>query len=286
MKKLLFQLDTDPIPSSFDTVVAYDSGVDHVIPLGNITPQNVDSVVNGTIFTRPPKEKQNTALFIGGSDMQKGEILYASIQKTFFQDFRVSVLLDSNGGNTTATAAVLRVMEKKSLDSAKAVILAGTGPVGQRAAVLLAKEGVDVSLSSRSLERSEQATQKLKAQFGVSITPVMADSSGARAELIKDCQIVIAAGAAGIELLTEDDWKQSAVEMLVDCNATPPLGIQGIRSGDRNVDKHGKFVCGALGLGNLKLALQKECISTLFTGIEHLLDIQEIFALAQEMSNV
>jgi hypothetical protein len=28
MKKLLFQLDTDPIPSVFDPVVAYDGGAD------------------------------------------------------------------------------------------------------------------------------------------------------------------------------------------------------------------------------------------------------------------
>lgn len=28
MKKLLFQLDTDPIPSVFDTVVAYNGGMD------------------------------------------------------------------------------------------------------------------------------------------------------------------------------------------------------------------------------------------------------------------
>ncbi|MCA1854113.1 MAG: methylenetetrahydrofolate dehydrogenase, partial [Beggiatoa sp.] len=39
MKKLLFQLDTDPLPSAFDTVVAYDGGADHVIGYGGITPE-------------------------------------------------------------------------------------------------------------------------------------------------------------------------------------------------------------------------------------------------------
>ena len=37
MKKLLFQFDTDPQPSAFDTVVAYDSCVDHVIGYGGLT---------------------------------------------------------------------------------------------------------------------------------------------------------------------------------------------------------------------------------------------------------
>ena len=41
MKKLLFQIDTDPIPAVFDTVVAYDGGADHVTAHGGITPDNV-----------------------------------------------------------------------------------------------------------------------------------------------------------------------------------------------------------------------------------------------------
>ena len=57
MKKLLFQLDTDPYPSAFDTVVAYDGGADHVTGYSNVTPQNVGTLIDGTIFTRAPKEK-------------------------------------------------------------------------------------------------------------------------------------------------------------------------------------------------------------------------------------
>ncbi|MGH8515482.1 MAG: methylenetetrahydrofolate dehydrogenase, partial [Gammaproteobacteria bacterium] len=34
MKKLLFQFDTDPLASTFDTVVAYDGGADHVTAHG------------------------------------------------------------------------------------------------------------------------------------------------------------------------------------------------------------------------------------------------------------
>ena len=49
MKKLLFQLDTDTHSSVFDTVVAYDGGADHVIPHGAVTPENVRSLVEGTI---------------------------------------------------------------------------------------------------------------------------------------------------------------------------------------------------------------------------------------------
>lgn len=56
-KNLLFHLDTDPMPSVFDTVVAYDGGADHVQGYGGVTPENVTPLIQGTIFTRPPKEK-------------------------------------------------------------------------------------------------------------------------------------------------------------------------------------------------------------------------------------
>jgi len=58
MKKLLFQLDTDPHAAVFDTVVAYDGGADHVIGHGGCTPDNVRPLVEGAIFTRAPKEKK------------------------------------------------------------------------------------------------------------------------------------------------------------------------------------------------------------------------------------
>ena len=75
MKKLLFLFDTDPYASVFDTVVAYDGGADRVTGYANVTPDNVGTLVDGTIFTRGGKEKQNTAIFVGGGDMGKGEAL-------------------------------------------------------------------------------------------------------------------------------------------------------------------------------------------------------------------
>ena len=49
-------------------------------------------------------------------------------------DFTVSIMLDSNGSNTTAVAAVAKIEQTLGdLRGKKAVILAGTGPVGQRA---------------------------------------------------------------------------------------------------------------------------------------------------------
>ncbi len=45
MHKILFQLDTDPIANTFDTVVGYDGGADRVHAIGSVTPENVDALV-------------------------------------------------------------------------------------------------------------------------------------------------------------------------------------------------------------------------------------------------
>ena len=64
-KKLLYQFDTDTTASVFDSVVAYDGGADQVTGIGNVNPQNVLAMVDGCIYTRAPKDKQFTAIFVG-----------------------------------------------------------------------------------------------------------------------------------------------------------------------------------------------------------------------------
>jgi methylenetetrahydrofolate/methylenetetrahydromethanopterin dehydrogenase (NADP+) len=286
MKKLLFQFDTDTYPSVFDTVVGYDGGADHVIGHGGLTPDNVTALVEGTIFTRAPKDKKNTAIFVGGSDMVTGQALFTAVQKHFFYGFQVSVMLDSNGSNTTAAAAVAKLAISGTLAGKKAVVLAGTGPVGQRAAAMLAMEGAEVSLTGRSMTRATQACEQIKARFDVDITPIEAFDNAARAVAIEHAHIVLATGAAGIELLTLEQWQNNPnLEMIADANATPPLGIGGTNMMDKGIDRHGKIIWGAIGFGALKLALHRACIAQLFTDNKQVLDAEAIFALAKAMAS-
>ncbi len=285
MKKLLFQFDTDQHPSSFDTVVGYDGGADHVIGFGNVTPDNVTPLVEGTMFTRAPKDKKNTAIFVGGSNMASGQDLFIAVQKQFFPGFQVSVMLDSNGSNTTAAAAVAKLGTSGSLKGKKAVILAGTGPVGQRAAVMLTQEGAEVSITSRHIFNAEQACFAMKERFNVDLTPIEAADMDARGEAIKDANIVFATGAAGIELLKPEHWQDNPnIEMMADANATPPLGIGGTDVMDRGIDRHGKAIWGAIGFGSLKLLLHRACIARLFKDNKQVLDAELIFQLAKEMA--
>ncbi len=109
--KILIQLDTDPQPSVFDAVVAVDAGADHLFRHGGVTPANVRDLVYGALFTRGPADLHATAIFIGGSNVSAGEAILDTVKKTFFGPFRVSVLFDANGANTTAAAAVLAALK-------------------------------------------------------------------------------------------------------------------------------------------------------------------------------
>ena len=182
-------------------MVAYDGGADRVTGYADVTPDNVGALVDGTIFTRGGKDKQNTAIFVGGGDMAKGEALFEAVKKKFFGPFRVSVMLDSNGSNTTAAAGVALLAKAKKLKGKKAVVLAGTGPVGMRAAAFLGQEGADVTITSRTKERAEAAAKAIEARFGVKVKGVAAPMTPRAREAVKDANIVFAAGAIGAQLL-------------------------------------------------------------------------------------
>jgi methylenetetrahydrofolate/methylenetetrahydromethanopterin dehydrogenase (NADP+) len=285
MKKLLFQFDTDVYPSGFDTVVAYDGGADRVIGHGSLTPDNVAKLVEGAIFTRAPKDKKNTAIFVGGSDMVAGQALFKAVQKHFFAGFQVSVMFDSNGCNTTAAAAVAKMLTGRCFAGKKAVVLAGTGPVGQRAAVMLAKEGATVVITSRKLEQAASTCATIKTRFGVELIPIEAADNAARADVVADANIVLATGSAGVELLQEEHWRDNPnIELIADANTTPPLGIGGTDMMDKGIERHGKTVWGAIGFGAFKLALHRACIAKLFEDNKQILDAENIFVLAKEMA--
>jgi hypothetical protein len=281
-KKLLFHFDTDPMPSVFDTVVAYDGGADHVHGYGSVTIENVAPLVAGTIFTRG--DKKNSAIFVSGSNMQSGEELFEAVKRQFFGEFRVSIMIDSNGSNTTAAAMVALLAKEIPLKGKRAVILAGTGPVGQRAGVMMAQEGTEVILTSRKVDRAQAAVYAMSKAFGVNMTAAAAADKASTADILESAHIVLATGAAGVELLSEEMWKNhTTIEALSDANATPPLGIQGVKAKDKGEKRHNKLCWGALGVGNLKLNLHRRCIGKLFEANNQIFDAPQIYALAKEM---
>jgi methylenetetrahydrofolate/methylenetetrahydromethanopterin dehydrogenase (NADP+) len=285
--KILIQLDTDPQPSVFDAVVAIDAGAEHLLRHGGVTPENVRDLVYGALFTRGPADLAATAIFIGGSNVSAGEALLDAVRKTFFGPFRVSVLLDANGANTTAAAAVIAALTSigGSLDGVSAAVLAATGPVGQRAARLLCGLGAKVSVGSRSHDRAAALAESIQKTTGGTVKPFATTSAESLADAINGCAVVVSAGAAGITLLPAAIWRDlAALKVVIDLNAVPPLGIEGIEASDKNTERNHVRAWGALGVGGTKMKIHKKAIQELFTSNDKILDAEQVIELGRSLN--
>lgn len=285
MKKILLQFDTDPLPSSFDRVVAVDAGAEEIFSYGGVTPENVEPLVHGAIFTRSPSDLMHTAIFIGGSNVPAGEAVYERVKKTLFGPFSVSVMMDSNGSNTTAAATVLCAMKHLNLAETSALVLAGTGPVGFRVAQLLLGQGAKVALASRSLERSEEACRRLSQLHDSSnLTPCETSSDAGMKAASHGVQLVVGAGAAGVQLITRDQLKSiSTLKLAIDLNAVAPAGVAGVEVMDKAKDRDGLLTYGAIGVGGTKMRIHHAAVRRLFESNDRRFDTTATFELGQHL---
>ena len=283
--KILLQLDPDDQPSVFDSVVAVDSDVEQLFRHGGVAPEDVEPLVHGTMFTRGPEDLKNTAIFVGGSNVGAGEALLSAVTKCFFGPMRVSVMIDSNGANTTAAAAVLAAARHVELSQTTALVLAATGPVGQRVARLLARQGATVRAASRSVERAQAACDAVAlAVEGATLSAHASSTPEEVAAAMDGAEVVIAAGAAGIELISSEARVASqSLKVAVDLNAVPPAGIGGIEVMDKATERDGAVCYGAIGVGGLKMKIHKAAIRSLFDANDRVLDAEEIYAIGETL---
>ncbi len=281
--KILVQLDPDPQASVFDGVVAVDSGVEQLFRHSGVEVKQVRDLVYGAIFTRGIEDLRSTAIFVGGANVAAGEALLAEVRKTFFGPMRVSVMLDSNGANTTASAAVLAAARHVPLAGAQALVLAATGPVGSRVARLLAGEGAEVRVASRDLGKAKQTCETLTTRLPqVRFTPHETTSPAGLAAAMQGAAIVIAAGAPGVELLSAEARKTAKdLKVVIDLSAVPPLGIGGIEVTDKAKERDGVTCYGAIGIGGTKMKIHKAALQKLFTSNDLVLDAEEVFRIGQ-----
>ena len=285
MRNLLLQLDSSRLPSVFDQVVGYDGGADAIMSYGGVTPEDVRDLIHGCIFTRGAKDLRHTAVWIGGNNMSQGEQLLAMAVDAMFQPLTVSVMLDSNGSNTTAVAAVVKVEQALgSLKGRKVVVLAGTGPVGQRAAGLLARDGANVTITSRKPEQGEKARQFISARFNVQVEALTMSDPARVAEVLEGVEVLINSGPAGVQMVSRAAWTaQKSLKASVDLNAVPPLGIEGVDVNDEGVTRDGVISFGAFGVGNFKTRLHKRCVARLFEQNDLVLDAEVIADIARNL---
>ena len=286
--KILIQLDTDPQPSVFDAVVAVDAGVEHLFRHGGVTPANVRDLVYGALFTRGPADLSATAIFIGGSNVAAGEAVLEAVKKTFFGPFQVSVLFDANGANTTAAAAVLAALQ--SLGGSLEGVAAGRPgrdrpgrPARGPAALPAGGQGGRRLAQPRPRGRAGGVAPPGHRRSRHAVRRDRAPTTWPRRSTT--CAVVISAGAAGVTLLPASVWQSLPdLKALIDLNAVPPLGIEGVEATDKNAERGHVRAWGALGVGGTKMKIHKKAIQELFTSNDKIFDAEQVLELGRSLS--
>ncbi len=170
-----------------------------------------------------------------------------------------------------------------SVAGVRAVVTAGTGPVGARAAGLLAKAGADVVLTSRR-SPDPALIDKIQKRFGGTVRGVAMSESSQAPAVLDGAALLLNAGPAGVCLVPRSAWAgRSSLLAAADVNAVPPLGVEGVEVMDNGTERDGVKVFGALGVGGFKMKIHKACIARLFEKNDLILDAEAIADIANDL---
>ncbi len=260
---ILHMLTTEKNLSPFDVNMAQDAGWQVTMPYVHVDADEVRALIQDAIFSRGPAGVKRTAIFIGGRDPEMAIKMLISAQEAMFPPFEIPVLADPSGAFTTA-AAMVAAAEKKldekfslQLPGRNILILAGTGPVGQIAAVLCAKAGARVTIFGRRQEKARRVADLCNVFFGEGKLDIRGEGNDALSDHLPTADVVFATGAAGIQLLDKEQVVLARqLKIAVDVNAVPPSGIAGIDNFANGTpiegSPSGAVGIGALAIGNLK----------------------------------
>ncbi len=292
-KTVFVFLDTDKYCSPFDMLVAIDAFPDSMIfKYENVTAEDAPKIVFDMLFPRGPEGAKHTKVFIKGRNFEMVEKLVEARQKDMnTAPWGHIIIVDPRGGYSTAAAAVAKTfgaaMEKGfgSLEGKKVTVLAGTGPVGQTAARIYAAEKANVTITSRSLAKGQVVADKINAECGaVRVKVVEVIKSEQTVAAIKDAEIVLSAGAGGIQLLSTADLNASPTcRIVADINAIKPLGVEGLGPNDDGKElKPGVYGIGALAIGKLKIKTETEMIKRATAEPQGLFDYAIAYTIAKD----
>ncbi len=288
MKKILVYVTPEEYASLFDVIVGYDEGADAVVRYSKVDAKSVPEIVHNCVFTRRTDDLKNTAIFIGGKNVDESENLMLAVTETLgtLPDvFRVSVAIDPEGTYTTASACVAKIKKTLgSLNELNAVVLAGTGPVGRTTAVLLSHEGCSVGLTSRSKANAAEVCKTIKRVHDIDVTPYEAWNDESMSKAVSVADIIVSSGSEGIKLLSQDVWaSEGRIKLLADLNAVPPTGIEGIEVTDDNAKRNGKICFGAMPIGNLKMKCHRLIVQELFKDNNREIGLTEVYNLCSKL---
>lgn len=179
-------------------------------------------------------------------------------------------MLDANGCNTTASAAVVAASRHVDLSGCKAVV--------RRLSVIQRRRQHDIDKSiARSRDgRLPKVTEKVT---DANVSPMQLLAADLAGQALSDADIVIACGAAGIALVDQKTiLAADSLKVAIDLNAVPPAGIGGLGVTDKAKPIGSGVGYGSIGVGGLKMKTQRAAIES---SNDRVLDANEIYAIAK-----
>jgi methylene-tetrahydromethanopterin dehydrogenase len=281
--------------SPFDVNMALDAGFDATIPYTNVTVEDVNGLVQDAIFSRGPEGVKRTGVFIGGKRAIEALDMMDRAKKAMVPPFEVSVFADPAGSFTTAAAMVacakkvLRTKFDTGLKGKLVVVFGGTGVVGFASAVIAAIDGAQPSIVGYDgPERVRKLAVEANQRFAVNIGYADGSTEGQKAELVREAEVIFAAGPAGRQLLSHDQIKQAKrLFVVADVNAVPPAGVEGVGVNDDAKPLAGTKAVGigALAVGNIKYKTEAGLFDAMIKSEKPVyLDFREAYDLAQKLA--
>ena len=279
--------------SPFDVNMAYDAGWDKCVPYTEIEVDDVEGLVQDAIFSRPPGINK-TGIFVGGRDPHKAIDMLKICKKSLVPPFTLSAFADPSGAFTTAAGMIAKVEDalknkfnQNFLDQ-KIVVFGGTGPVGCIAGILAASAGAKVVIMGRKKEKCEELANFCKENYLDASANISGASNDEFDSQIAEVDVVLASGAAGIQLVSEEQLKiATRLKVAADVNAVPPSGVAGLDAmqdcKELTASTSGALGIGALAIGQVKYQAQSKLLKKMANSEEPIfLDFHDALELARE----
>ena len=293
-KHILHMLSPLRHVSPFDVNMSLDAGFDAVLPYGKVNHEEVTSLVQDAIFSRPPKLAAKTGIFIGGKDALVALDMMESAKSAMVPPFVISLFADPAGSFTTAAAMVARserLLDKqhgRGLDGLRLAVFGATGVVGFAAAVIAALEGARVTLVGHDGgARVSRSAAEIANRFSVTVQAADGSTDERKTAILQQAEAVFCAGRAGVQILTAAQLHTAPGVLLVaDANAVPPAGMEGLDAMadgvTLGVDALG---LGALAIGDTKYRTEFGLFRKMIESDKAVrFDFRDAFAFARELA--
>jgi len=280
--------------SPFDVNMAVDAGYQTVVPYTGVELAEVAGLIQDAIFSRGPKGARATGAFIGGKSAELALDMLDAARKAMVPPFAISVFADPAGSFTTAAAMVAKVGSKLregpggDWRGRRVLVFGGTGVVGFAAAMIAAGEGAKATLVGYDGEaRVKRLAEMASRRFGIALDVADGSNDDAKARLLRDAEIVLSAGRAGVTVLSAALLAEAkSLLVAADVNAVPPPGIAGLGAQDDGQPLAGTSAAGigALAIGGVKYKVQAGLFRRMIEAEKPLyVDFRDAFALAREI---